>query len=138
MFYFRVKQCSDVLFKFRALLGCSIWDWCCGLMFCFKWEQSSALMLCCRLKLMFVSDWSSALMYITDGDSDEHLHMLEGGIIKQLLADKWKTFARVNVFKVHNYFLLFNWQMGQSIHQHPLLIPNHLLINQPIEKHLQP
>ena len=41
-------------------------------------------------------DTSSALIYITEGDSDEHLQILDGGVIKQLLDDKWKTFARVN------------------------------------------
>lgn len=40
-------------------------------------------------------DWSSALMYIADGDTDEHLRLLDDGLIKQLIADKWKTFARV-------------------------------------------
>ena len=40
-------------------------------------------------------DTSSALIYITEGDSDEHLQILDGGVIKQLLDDKWKTFARV-------------------------------------------
>ena len=41
-------------------------------------------------------DWSSALIYITDGDTEEHLEMLEGGVIKQLLDEKWKTYARVS------------------------------------------
>ena len=40
--------------------------------------------------------WSSALIYITDGDTEEHLEMLEGGVIKQLLEDKWKYFASVS------------------------------------------
>ena len=44
-----------------------------------------------------LSDWSSALIYITDGDTVEHLEMLEGGVIKQLLDEKWKTFARVSI-----------------------------------------
>ena len=47
------------------------------------------------LDCLFCLDWSSALRYITDGDTDDHLDMLDGGIIKQLLDDKWKTFARV-------------------------------------------
>jgi len=41
-------------------------------------------------------DWSCALMYITDGETDEHLQLLDDGLIKQLIADKWKTFARVS------------------------------------------
>ena len=43
-----------------------------------------------------LTDWSSALIYITEGDTEEHLEILEGGVIKQLLEDKWKTFARVD------------------------------------------
>jgi len=35
-------------------------------------------------------------MYLVEGDTDEHLEILDGGIIKQLMADKWKAFARVN------------------------------------------
>lgn len=36
----------------------------------------------------------SALMIIVNGETDEHLDMLEGGVIGQLLREKWKTFAR--------------------------------------------
>lgn len=42
------------------------------------------------------ADWSSALIYITDGESDDHLEILDGGVIKQLLDDKWKTYAKVH------------------------------------------
>ena len=47
------------------------------------------------MKCIAPTDTSSALIYITEGDSDEHLQILDGGVIKQLLDDKWKTFARV-------------------------------------------
>ena len=43
-----------------------------------------------------MADWHSALMIIVNGETDEHLDMLEGGVIRQLLNDKWKTFARVS------------------------------------------
>ncbi|XP_070193087.1 transient receptor potential cation channel subfamily V member 6-like [Littorina saxatilis] len=36
----------------------------------------------------------SALMIIVNGETDEHLDMLGGGVIRQLLDDKWKTFAK--------------------------------------------
>lgn len=39
-------------------------------------------------------NYSSALMIAIDGEEDDHLEMLEGGVIRQLLDDKWKTFAR--------------------------------------------
>ena len=34
-------------------------------------------------------------MIILNGTKEEHLDMLEGGIIQRLLEEKWKTFARV-------------------------------------------
>ncbi|KAK7476492.1 hypothetical protein BaRGS_00032240, partial [Batillaria attramentaria] len=40
------------------------------------------------------TNWNSALMIIVNGETDDHLDMLEGGVIGQLLRDKWKTFAR--------------------------------------------
>lgn len=40
-------------------------------------------------------DWNSALFIILNGTKQEHLNMLDGGIIQRLLEEKWKTFARV-------------------------------------------
>lgn len=45
--------------------------------------------------LCFV-DWNSALMIIINGENDDHLEMLEGGVMRQLLDEKWKAFARVS------------------------------------------
>jgi hypothetical protein len=56
--------------------------------------------------LWCLSDWSSALIYITDGETDEHLEMLEGGVVKQLLDEKWKTFARVGSLF---HYCQFHW-----------------------------
>jgi len=42
-----------------------------------------------------LAEWNCALMHITDGDTDQHLQLIDDGLIKQLIADKWKTFARV-------------------------------------------
>ncbi|XP_052781748.1 transient receptor potential cation channel subfamily V member 5-like isoform X2 [Mya arenaria] len=42
---------------------------------------------------------NSALMIVINGEEDEHLEMLEGGVMRQLLDDKWKTFARNRFFK---------------------------------------
>lgn len=39
--------------------------------------------------------WTSALNLIIDGETDAHLDMVEGKVIKQLLDEKWKTFAQV-------------------------------------------
>jgi hypothetical protein len=41
-------------------------------------------------------DWNSALFIILNGTKEEHLDMLDGGIIQRLLEEKWKTFARVS------------------------------------------
>ncbi|XP_063430515.1 transient receptor potential cation channel subfamily V member 5-like isoform X2 [Mytilus trossulus] len=44
------------------------------------------------------SNFNSALMIIINGETDEHLEMLEGGVMRQLLDEKWKTFARKRFF----------------------------------------
>ena len=40
--------------------------------------------------------WNAALSFIVNGDTDDHLEMLEIGVIKRLLEDKWSTYAMVN------------------------------------------
>lgn len=50
---------------------------------------------------IFYVDWNSALFIILNGTKEEHLDMLDGGIIQRLLEEKWKTFARV---KFSTYF----------------------------------
>lgn len=35
-------------------------------------------------------------MIIINGENDDHLEMLEGGVMRQLLDEKWKAFARVS------------------------------------------
>ncbi|XP_062610763.1 uncharacterized protein LOC134272556 isoform X2 [Saccostrea cucullata] len=44
------------------------------------------------------TNWNSALMIIINGENDEHLEMLEGGVMRQLLDEKWKAFARRRFF----------------------------------------
>lgn len=41
------------------------------------------------------TDWSSSIMYIINGTSDDHLDMLEGGVVRQLLNEKWRVFGYV-------------------------------------------
>ena len=36
-------------------------------------------------------------MIIINGENDDHLEMLEGGVMRQLLDEKWKAFARVRI-----------------------------------------
>ena len=47
-------------------------------------------------------DWASALMIIVNGEKDDHLEMLEGGVMRQLLDEKWKTFAKVSVYNTYS------------------------------------
>lgn len=44
------------------------------------------------------TNWNSALMIIINGENDDHLEMLEGGVMRQLLDEKWKAFARRRFF----------------------------------------
>ena len=41
------------------------------------------------------TNWGSAIMLILNGTKEEHLNMLEGGIIAKLLDEKWSTYAQV-------------------------------------------
>ncbi|XP_037068831.1 transient receptor potential cation channel subfamily V member 6-like [Pollicipes pollicipes] len=45
------------------------------------------------------TNWNSALMMILNGKKDEHLDMLEGGIIQRLLEEKWQCFARAEFLR---------------------------------------
>ncbi|GLG93506.1 Inactive, transient receptor potential ion channel [Gryllus bimaculatus] len=45
------------------------------------------------------TNWNSALFIILNGTKEEHLDMLDGGIIQKLLEEKWKTFARIQFLK---------------------------------------
>ncbi|XP_055912069.1 uncharacterized protein LOC129946068 [Eupeodes corollae] len=57
------------------------------------------------------TNWNSALFIILNGTKEEHLDMLDGGIIQRLLEEKWKTFARNQFLKrllilfIHLFFL---------------------------------
>jgi hypothetical protein len=35
------------------------------------------------------------LSFIVSGETEDHLDMLEVGLVKQVLNDKWATFAKV-------------------------------------------
>jgi transient receptor potential cation channel subfamily V protein 6 len=39
--------------------------------------------------------WNAALSYVVNGSTDDHLDMLEIGVVKRLLEDKWSTYAQV-------------------------------------------
>ncbi len=44
------------------------------------------------------TDWGSAVIIVLAGKKEEHLNMLEGGIIAKLLEEKWTTFAQAGHF----------------------------------------
>ncbi|XP_076181974.1 transient receptor potential cation channel subfamily V iav isoform X3 [Ptiloglossa arizonensis] len=57
------------------------------------------------------TNWNSALFIILNGTKEEHLDMLDGGIIQRLLEEKWKTFARSHepaklIFLISNLLIL--------------------------------
>lgn len=58
-------------------------------------SKSMKLTFNCTFKTILTLDWNSALFIILNGTKEEHLDMLDGGIIQRLLEEKWKTFARV-------------------------------------------
>lgn len=39
--------------------------------------------------------YNSALNFIINGNTDDHLAMIESGVVKRLLDDKWRTYAQV-------------------------------------------
>ena len=60
-----------------------------------------------NVRVIHYEDYSSALMIILDGTKEEHLDMLQGGIIEKLLEEKWKTFARVSKMITINAIVKF-------------------------------
>ena len=94
------------------------------------------------------TNWGSAMMIILAGKKEEHLNMLEGGIIAKLLEEKWTTFAsmffikrlvitiihliciRIAIYfrpdKVSDHFLYIYMRKAPYVHHHnSLLITNH-------------
>lgn len=63
----------------------------------------------------FIIDWNSALFIILNGTKEEHLDMLDGGIIQRLLEEKWKTFARVKHFITSMFSQLIFCNSSESI-----------------------
>lgn len=93
------------------------------------------------------------MFIILDGTKEEHLDMLDGGIIQKLLEEKWKTFARVytlllvvlfftNKFKWLNYmvfiFILFFFVWPKKQFMKRLVILSIHLIMLSISIYLRP
>lgn len=43
---------------------------------------------------------NSSLSFIVNGETDDHLEMLEIDVIKRLLSDKWSTYAKARLFAI--------------------------------------
>ncbi|KAJ8967525.1 hypothetical protein NQ314_002840 [Rhamnusium bicolor] len=74
------------------------------------------------------TNWNSALFIILNGTKEEHLDMLDGGIIQRLLEEKWKTFARNQFLKrllilvVHLIFMSLAVYLRPDDPDEPLLL----------------
>ncbi|CAI9719439.1 transient receptor potential cation channel subfamily V member 5-like [Octopus vulgaris] len=67
-----------------------------------------------------VTSWTTALNLILDGETDEHLDMMEGKVIKQLLDEKWKTFAQRGFFKLLVFAFLHLILLSIAVYTRPI------------------
>ncbi|XP_064632713.1 transient receptor potential cation channel subfamily V member 6-like isoform X2 [Lineus longissimus] len=65
------------------------------------------------------TNWKSALMFIIEGKTDEHLQMLDGGVISQLLDDKWKYFARRRFFEQLIFHIIYLIILSTAVYLRP-------------------
>nr|ATU07273.1 TRP channel protein inactive [Nilaparvata lugens] len=66
------------------------------------------------------TNWNSALFIILNGTKEEHLDMLDGGIIQRLLEEKWKTFARLQFLKRLCILALHLLMLSTAVYLRPL------------------
>ncbi|KAJ4439647.1 hypothetical protein ANN_07775 [Periplaneta americana] len=66
------------------------------------------------------TNWNSALFIILNGTKEEHLDMLDGGIIQRLLEEKWKTFARNQFLKRLAILFLHLFMLSMAIYLRPV------------------
>lgn len=67
-----------------------------------------------------VTSWTSALNLIIDGETDAHLDMVEGKVIKQLLDEKWKTFAQAGFFKLFGFAFVHLILLSIAVYTRPV------------------
>ena len=65
------------------------------------------------------TNWSSAMMIILAGKKEEHLNMLEGGIIAKLLEEKWSTFANMIFIKRLAIHIIHLISMSCAVYSRP-------------------
>ena len=72
------------------------------------------------------TNWGSAIILILNGTKEEHLNMLEGGIIAKLLDEKWSTYAQGMFMKRLLVLILHLLTLSMAVYQRPT-IDNSLL-----------
>ncbi|KAF5276287.1 hypothetical protein FQA39_LY06636 [Lamprigera yunnana] len=65
------------------------------------------------------TNWNSALFIILNGTKEEHLNMLDGGIIQRLLEEKWKTFVRKQFLKRLLIFIIYLILLSAAVYLRP-------------------
>ena len=65
------------------------------------------------------TNWGSAIMLILNGTKEEHLNMLEGGIIAKLLDEKWSTYAQGMFMKRLGILILHLLTLSMAVYQRP-------------------
>ncbi|XP_058128010.1 uncharacterized protein LOC131290720 [Anopheles ziemanni] len=68
------------------------------------------------------TNWNSALFIILNGTKEEHLNMLDGGIVERLLDEKWKTFARNQFLKRLLILAIHLFCLSCSVYLRPVRI----------------
>ena len=58
-------------------------------------------------------------MIILNGTKEEHLDMLDGGIIQRLLEEKWKTFARIQFLKRLGILFFHLMMLSAAVYTRP-------------------
>ena len=66
------------------------------------------------------TNWGSAIMLILNGTKEEHLNMLEGGIIAKLLDEKWSTYAQGMFMKRLGILILHLLTLSMAVYQRPM------------------
>ena len=65
------------------------------------------------------TNWGSAIILILNGTKEEHLNMLEGGIIAKLLDEKWSTYAQGMFMKRLMILILHLLTLSMAVYQRP-------------------
>ncbi|CAB0003660.1 unnamed protein product [Nesidiocoris tenuis] len=66
------------------------------------------------------TNWNSALFIILNGTKEEHLDMLDGGIIQRLLEEKWKTFAQRQFLKRLVVLMVHLFSLSGAVYLRPI------------------